>query len=73
MLYSYIVKTLSDDSMIIYELTYNNGIIRISVYKFENVVKTFPRSIVSNYNSYNSSPLTKIHLRERRAMVVAEE
>jgi hypothetical protein len=48
-LYSYIIRTLFDDSLIIYELTYINGLIRINVYKFESIIKTFPRVIVSDY------------------------
>lgn len=72
-LYSYLVKTLQDDSLIVYELTYSGGLIRINVFKFESIVKGFPRSISSNYNLYQQSLKFTSSLNERKALVTSEE
>ncbi len=68
-LYSYIIKTLFDDSLITYELLYLNGLIRINVYKFDSMMKIFPRNIFSDYQIYFSDQLG---LREKRENVVKE-
>jgi hypothetical protein len=40
--------------MMIYELKYQSGLVRINVYKFDSMIKTFPRNIFSDYNIYFS-------------------
>ncbi len=45
------MKALDDDSLIIYELTLINRLIRINVYKHEDILKSFPRAIIINYNT----------------------
>jgi hypothetical protein len=68
-LYSYIVKTLFDDSLVIYELLYLNGLIRINVYKYDSMIKTFPRNIFSDYNIYFAEKESSII---KRDLVVKE-
>jgi hypothetical protein len=53
----------------IYELKYQNGLIRINVYKFDSMIKTFPRNIFSDYNIYFSDINVR---REKREAVVKE-
>ena len=34
--------------MIIYELSYQGGLIRVCVYRFDSIGRSFPRSVVAN-------------------------
>ena len=46
---SYIVKVFLEEVIMIYELVFNGVIIRINVYTFEDLKKSFPRQILLNY------------------------
>ena len=72
-LHTYIIKPLNDDSMIIYELTYLNGLIRINVFKYESIIKGFPKALIINYNALISVPRGLELIMERMRLVVSEE
>ncbi len=54
-LVSYILKTLADDSLIIYEVACQDGLIRVSVFKFESILKGFPKALVIKCNTLTTS------------------
>lgn len=55
--------------MVVYELLYLKGLIRINVYKFDSMMKIFPRNIFSDYHLYSSDQHI---LRDKRENVVNE-
>ena len=56
--------------MFIYELSVMNGLMRINVYQFESLLKSFPKQVLFNYLAYiNSEEL----IREKRNLIVNEE
>ncbi|CDW82921.1 UNKNOWN [Stylonychia lemnae] len=67
-LHSYIVRA-KDDCIFIYELNYNNGLIRINVYGLEDILANFPKQILINFKNLNRKDLGK----EKKREIVKEE
>jgi hypothetical protein len=65
---SYIVKPLPDDGMIIYEVVCQDRQIRVSVHKYQSILKGFPKALVINYNTLTAPK----ELIERKRHVVKE-
>lgn len=67
---TYIVKVVLEEALFVYELSFRGSIIRINVYSFEDLMKSFPRSILLNYVLFFESLETK---KKKREHTVAEE
>lgn len=67
---SYIVKVGLEEVIMIYELAFNGSIIRINVYAFEDIKKSFPRQILLNYVLFMEQPIV---LQAKREQIVKQE
>lgn len=47
--FTYILKGIAENLIMIYELAYINGLIRVNVYQFEYLLKSFPKNVIYNY------------------------